>query len=62
MSEFEQNILDSEKPEEYLYDSEKNSKFIDGIKTKNQFDNVEHSINHWHDGAVTAEIFNVEKK
>jgi len=61
-SDKEDVFLDNEKPEEYVYDSEKTSSFPLDLKTKNQFDNVEHLINHWHDGAVTAEILNMEKK
>ena len=61
-SDKEDVFLDNEKPEEYVYDSEKTSSFPLNLKTKNQFDNVEHSINNWHDGAVTAEILNMEKK
>ena len=55
-------FLDNEKPEEYIYDPEKINIFPPDIKTKNQFDSIEHSINHWHDGAVTAEMMNLEKK
>ncbi len=61
-SDKEDVFLDNEKPEEYVYDSEKTSSFPLNLKTKNQFDNVEHSINHWHDGALTAEVLNMEKK
>jgi hypothetical protein len=61
-SEKEDVFFDNEKPEEYIYDAEKINKFPPDIKTKNQFDSIEHSINHWHDGAVTAEMLNMEKK
>jgi hypothetical protein len=55
-------MFDSEKPEEYIYDPEKNSKFTDGLNTKNEFDIVEHTIRHWHDGDVTTTTLNVEHK
>ena len=41
-SDKEDVFLDNEKPEEYVYDSEKTSSFPFNLKTKNQFDNVEH--------------------
>lgn len=62
MSEVEQNILDPEKPEEYIYDPEQDLKFTDGLDTKNEFDIVEHTIRHWHDGDVNTTTLNVEHK
>jgi hypothetical protein len=61
--EYKENIFDQEHQDEYVYDPEKNTKFTDGLVTKNQFDNVEHTIRHWHDGDVnTTLIRNVEHK
>ena len=61
-SDKEDIFFDNEKPEEYIYDSEKTGKFTSGMMTKNQFDSVEHTISHWHDGAVTAESLGIETK
>lgn len=62
MSDISKDMFDSEKPEEYVYDPEKNLKFTDGLNTKNEFDTVEHTIRHWHDGDVTTATLNVEHK
>jgi hypothetical protein len=62
MSDVNDIMFDSEKPEEYIYDPEQNLKFTDGLNTKNEFDIVEHTIRHWHDGDVTTTTLNVEHK